>query len=59
MARRPDLRVAPPSPAVKRSPGVAGSPLQDACARGLIVFWRLIGGDNPRFRANGRGKDHV
>jgi hypothetical protein len=33
---RPDLRVDPPSPAVKRLPGVAGSPpRQGACAPGL------------------------
>jgi hypothetical protein len=35
LPRRPDLRVDPPSPAVKRLPGVAGSPRQGARAPGL------------------------
>jgi hypothetical protein len=38
LPRRPDLRVDPPSPTVKRLPGVAGSVPQGACVPGLIVF---------------------
>ncbi len=58
-APRLDLRVDPPSHAVKRLLGAAGSPRQDARAPGLIVFWRLTGGDKTRFRAHNRGEDRV
>lgn len=59
LASRLDLRVLPPSHAAKRLPGVAGSPPQDARLPGLSVFWRLIGGDETRFRAHNRGEDQV
>jgi hypothetical protein len=49
----------PPSPAVKRLPGVAGSPRQDASTPGLIVFWRLIGGNGTWYRGNDRGEGLV